>query len=552
MTTSNKYPLAIATLATAALLAPTNLRAATPVGVPVTVVAASSASGVSPIVARTPSNRRLARLELFVDGARVRSCSASPCRFDLDTRQLSDGAHTIKGKSISKRGLVRRMRVTMNVRNHADAPTVVLNVPATASGEVTILTTATSETTIDSLELNLDGQKIAEFPSESVSYDWDSTRVANGRHTLEAVAVDTNGNEGSTTTTIEVDNSRSSSTASSVTVPSTTDPIELLVGPLVKTGTTAAPSMAKYDQVQVTRGREFADGFPVHADDIATSNYYDLALVLYQTYYRTGDSYWLDRARSVARTWRDDKGNQSIEAYLNGDWSLGAYVPPARAMATLGLAVFALESNDAEARNIVHQQARWAETYAGWDDQREVGYKLIALVASTFLGDDHAASAKKCLDLILANQKADGRWEATSTMTQGKPFTMSYMTGILMQAMVLYDRAIGDARILPALLKSIDWTWNTQWVASAQGFRYSTLDYPGVMDTIPSPLLSGLIVPAWGYAYYKTGDPKYLQQGNAIFQGLVDKGTPEIMWAKQYTQVFRSATNYVGFTQLAK
>ena len=91
--------------------------------------------------------------------------------------------------------------------------------------------------------------------------------------------------------------------------------------------------------------------------NILGSNYYDLALSLCRIYYRTGDPYWRDKARFVARTWRDASHNRNLAAWLAGDWSLGCCIVNGRGMATLGLAVLALESNDQEAARIVNDHA---------------------------------------------------------------------------------------------------------------------------------------------------------------------------------------------------
>jgi hypothetical protein len=47
--------------------------------------------------------------------------------------------------------------------------------------------------------------------------------------------------------------------------------------------------MARYDTLQLTKGRIYANGFPHLPGDILASNFYDFALALYEVYYRTGD-----------------------------------------------------------------------------------------------------------------------------------------------------------------------------------------------------------------------------------------------------------------------
>ncbi|MEA2626981.1 MAG: hypothetical protein QOD06_3026 [Candidatus Binatota bacterium] len=617
--------------------------AATPA---VSVAVPSPAQGSVSVVATAGRPRRLQRLEIQIDGTSVAACASTPCRYEWDTSSAGAGIHEVRATAILRGGARRTRRRNVEVTADDRGPVVVLNAPATATGAVTVVSSATGDDTIAKTRLLVDGQSVGEFPGASVQYRWDSRAVTNGSHRIEAVAIDSTGNSGSAARDVVVQNRATrpandytgpqvtltmpTSVSGSVTlltsatdpagvavmdleldgtwlgefpsdsfsyewnsndvsdgrhtfevaaydtsgnvayasaeftvhnyvtrpptttVPPTSDPIEILTGPLTRIGTeTGVPSAARFDQAAVAKGRTYADAFPAFPDRIWDSNYYDLARVLYQMHYRTGDAYWRDRARAVARTWRDDPMNQQIEAYLAGNESLRGSLPPNRSMATLGLAIYALEMQDAEARKIVHMHARLAERALHWQDQRETGYGLMALVASTFLGDDHAANAKKLLDVILAAQKADGRWESPGGELVAVPFTLNYMTGILCEALILYDRVIGDARILPAILKSIDWTWSTQWLPAVKSFQYANLT-AGTVNTDPAPVLSGLILPAWGYAFYKTGDTMYLEQGNQIFQGLADSGTAEIWSAKQYAQVYRSSASYLGFISLPR
>jgi len=338
--------------------------------------------------------------------------------------------------------------------------------------------------------------------------------------------------------------------ADNESAPTPSQPLRLLVGPLTRLG--AVPQWAVYDSVQTKRGRHYADRFPEHPADMVGSNFYDLAVALYQIYYRTGDPYWQDKARTVARAWRDDPLNQNIAAYLRGNYALR--VPPGRSMATLGLAIYALEAGDAEARRIVNDQARLAENYwpvfdGGSADAREAAYSLIAMLAATVLGDDHRATAKRSLEGLLAGQKPAGNWENIApNLVPAGPFSLNYMDGLAMEALILYDRVIGDPRILPAIERCIQWTWTTQWVPTARAFQYANIN-SGSVNTNPYANLNGLLLPAWGYVYAKTGNRTYLEQGNQILKGLVEAGVKQMWGVKQFAQMFRSSSHYLGYLE---
>jgi hypothetical protein len=81
-------------------------------------------------------------------------------------------------------------------------------------------------------------------------------------------------------------------------------------------------------------------------------------------------------------------------------------------------------------------------------------------------------------------------------------------------------------------------------VDRARAFRYGD----GVDDgSTPAPVLNGLLLPAWGYAYVRTGRQVYLTQGDRILEGLVGGVVAEGQAQKQFTQAYRSAARYLGF-----
>jgi hypothetical protein len=217
-------------------------------------------------------------------------------------------------------------------------------------------------------------------------------------------------------------------------------------------------------------------------------------------------------------------------------------------MSTLGLAVLALENNDATARYVVNQQALLVEQVWGttnWTDPREKGYELMALVASNLLGDGHLASAQTALNTILSYQNPAGYWDGTSSLCPAGPYVNNFMDAILAEALVLYDRVIGDSRILPALRAWATWEWNTQWLAGALSFQYSNVNDTNC-TTASAADLNGLFLPAWGYLYSKTGDATYKSQGDQVFAGEVSM-LPIITSEKHYSQFYRSSGRYLGF-----
>jgi len=339
--------------------------------------------------------------------------------------------------------------------------------------------------------------------------------------------------------------------ATSAVTRATVEPprVTVLIGPIARLD--GASRWSSYDRARTMAGRRYAEGFPENAKDMVESNFYDLAYALYGIHYRTGDPYWRDKARIVAKAWQADPLNQNIASYLRGNYAV--HVPPPRSMSTLGLAVYALEAGDEEARRIVSHQARLAENY--WPvfdgrsgDAREAGYSLMAMLAATALGDDHRTSARRSLESFLAGQKASGNWENRSDLVPAGPFTLNYMDGLAMEALILYDEVIGDPRILPSIERCLQWTWGTQWVDAARAFQYADIT-SGSVNTNPYANLNGLLLPAWGYAYAKTGNPAYRAQGQRILDGLIDAGVQQMWGVKQFAQMFRSSGRYLGYVE---
>jgi len=347
-------------------------------------------------------------------------------------------------------------------------------------------------------------------------------------------------------------------------------PFQILTGSVLP----VSNPQSAYDAWHLTQVKRTVDGF--NADPNATNptaavgtvmdwNYYDLALSCYLLYARTGDPTWRTAGQKVAVTWRGFELVRNIPGYLAGNYSL--QYPPSRAMSSLGVAAHAADTGDTVSRNTVHQMAliserQWPVFDGRNGDMREAGYSLMASVASTLLGDDHRAGALKNLNSFLSGQKSDGRWENIDTGSQVPAiyYTLNFMMGLAMEALIMYDRVIGDTRIVPSLQAATSYLWNTQWVpvvpnSSPQfgAFQYANIN-SGTVSQTPYANLSGLIAPAWGYLYAKTGNAAYKTQGDVILAGMVAGGAqPAVAGAgiynsKQSNQEFRSSPRYLGWT----
>ncbi|MBM4249962.1 MAG: VWA domain-containing protein [Euryarchaeota archaeon] len=122
----------------------------------------------------------------------------------LDTVQLPDGTYYLgaTGRDIALRTIPSPAMVTFYIDNHA--PALKLNAPKNndyVSGVVTVDTAGTTDTFLLLVEYNVDG--LAWVPASTA---WDTTALADGRHTLAVRAVDRAGHVTSTTLSVTVDN----------------------------------------------------------------------------------------------------------------------------------------------------------------------------------------------------------------------------------------------------------------------------------------------------------------------------------------------------------
>lgn len=154
-------------------------------------------------------NIGVSRVDLFVGGVLLASDSAAPYSFSWDTSTRADGATTLTAKAYDAAGNVSSSTVNVTVSNTAataDVTPPVVNISnpgngATVNGNVNISVNASDNVAVTSVSLYVDGALKA-TGNGSLSYGWNSRKVNNGLHSIQAVARDAAGN--STTQTIQV------------------------------------------------------------------------------------------------------------------------------------------------------------------------------------------------------------------------------------------------------------------------------------------------------------------------------------------------------------
>jgi Bacterial Ig domain len=148
---------------------------------------------------------------LKVDGTAV---SGTGPTFSWDTTKVANGSHTLTGAVTDSAGGSATATLAVTVSNNGTpptTPTVTITAPAanaTVSGTTTVTLSATGGNgvgfgTTYTYGLKVDGTVIA---GTGPSFSWDTTKIANGAHTLTATATDPTGGVGTATRTVTVSN----------------------------------------------------------------------------------------------------------------------------------------------------------------------------------------------------------------------------------------------------------------------------------------------------------------------------------------------------------
>jgi hypothetical protein len=210
-------------------------------------------------------------VQFRVDGNNAgASLATAPYAYLLNSTTLSNGSHTISAVAADAAGnSATSASITLTVDNttkDTTPPTVAMTSPAngaTVSGTVAVTAVASDNVSVASVQFQLDGANLgaadAAFP---YAFSWDSTKTANGSHTLRAIATDGAGNSTtSASVTVTIDN----------TTKDTTPPVVTMTAPAngAKVSGVVTVSANATDNVSVASVQFQLDGANLGAADIA-------------------------------------------------------------------------------------------------------------------------------------------------------------------------------------------------------------------------------------------------------------------------------------------
>jgi hypothetical protein len=174
-----------------------------------------------------------------------------------------------------------------------------------------------------------------------------------------------------------------------------------------------------------------------------------------------------------------------------------------------------------------------------WSYMRETAYALLMHIHAADFGLTRNMNRIEQLKFYAFSQLDQSFVRFTAEYR--KPF----MVGLSAQALIEYYEQINpDPQVIERLKIAADYMWGHMWSATGQGFKY-TDQAVGDQGQAISPDLNMLIAPMYAWLYKMTGDAKYIQEGDQIWKGGVDRGY--LAQGKQFNQNYRLSFRYLKY-----
>ena len=163
--------------------------------------AAGSVAGTVTLAAAVSDDVGVAGVQFMLDGAPLGAeRTAAPYAVAWNTTAVGNGAHTVTARARDAAGnQATATSVSITVANDITPPTVtvmVLTPTITLAGVVTVMATAADNVAVAGVRFTLDGAALgAEVTTAPYLLAWDTKTVANGVHTVRAIARDAAGHE---------------------------------------------------------------------------------------------------------------------------------------------------------------------------------------------------------------------------------------------------------------------------------------------------------------------------------------------------------------------
>jgi Hypothetical glycosyl hydrolase family 15/Bacterial Ig domain/Carboxypeptidase regulatory-like domain len=204
------------------------------------------------------------KVDFLVDGVLKGTDGAAPWSFTWDSTTVANGTHTLSVRASDAARNSTSTQVSVNVSNtiaDTSPPAVSFGAPAggtTVSGPVPVSASASDNVGVTKVELSVDGALKSTDTTSPWSFTWDSTKAANGTHTLSARAYDAAGNAATSQISVNVNNPIADpNPGGDTTAPSPVASLNMLIS---GTGQVALNWSSSVDNVGVTGYRLYRDG----------------------------------------------------------------------------------------------------------------------------------------------------------------------------------------------------------------------------------------------------------------------------------------------------
>jgi hypothetical protein len=173
--------------------------------------AGATVTGVYPLAVNATDNVGVTSVHYTLDGVSLGDVTATPFGMNWDSTGALSGPHVLSAVARDAAGNQSETSVTINVSNDTTAPSVTVSSPAAGTivhGVVTLGATASDDVGVVGVQFRLDGADLgAELGSAPYTFSWNTTTVANGTHSITAVARDAAGQAvAATNVTVTVNN----------------------------------------------------------------------------------------------------------------------------------------------------------------------------------------------------------------------------------------------------------------------------------------------------------------------------------------------------------
>jgi subtilisin family serine protease len=174
----------------------------------------SSVSGLVAVDASASDNVGVTRVELKVNGTTVAAATTAPYSFTWDSTGVANGMASLVALAYDAAGNAGQSApVAVNVANtvtpvvaDTTAPVVRINNPVSGavSGNVSVNVSATDDSGAAGItqSLYIDGKVSAKGSGGTLSFNWNTRKVAAGSHTIQAISKDAAGNTGTATVSV--------------------------------------------------------------------------------------------------------------------------------------------------------------------------------------------------------------------------------------------------------------------------------------------------------------------------------------------------------------